>query len=97
VAQSAGLQAADDLGCGGSADVGGEEGELEVVEGSLIDFARESSDGAERLIARFARAGGRLLHAVEETARLGVWLLLLRVWCRGFALAEEREGHRLLV
>ena len=73
----------DDFGGGGGADVGGEEREFEVVEGSVVDFAGEGDDGGDRLGKRFAGAGDRLLHAVEEAGlALETVGLLRRAWSR---------------
>ena len=70
VAEGAIAEAGDDFVGGGGADVGGEEGELEVVEGGFVDFAGEGDDGGDGVGERLAGAGDRLLHAVEEAAGL---------------------------
>ena len=77
----------DDLLGGAGADIRGEQGELEVVERGLVDFAGEGDDGGDGAGEGLAGAGDRLLHAVEEAAGL-----LGLGFCRrfgGFALAEE--------
>lgn len=55
-----------DGGSGVGSDVGSEERELKVVEGRVVDLTGEGDDRGERAGKRFAGAGDRLLHAVEE-------------------------------
>ena len=80
-----------DDGCGGAADVGGEEERLEAGEGGFVDFAGEGDDGADGLGEGLAGAGDRLLHAVEEAelrgglrvGRFGLgWVQVCRVFRR---------------